>query len=104
MVRLHALEGRTFQEVAEVDVQTFRALLEASSMHSATSWWYLGEAEGYCFFLEKRAAFEQRRIKVEASTIIYSRQRDLRYPSPEAAWINLKSADLSFEPADRDPG
>ena len=80
----------------EVEASLIQSRLEESIKHSAVSWWYLGEKDGYHYILEKWP-LERNRYKVNKKSlhIEIGAPKELTFDKSE--WVNLKVEQVQFK-------
>lgn len=80
----------------EVDTSLIQSRWEESIKHSAVSWWYLGEKDGYHFIVEKWP-LERHRYKVNKKNlhIEIGAPKELTFDKNE--WVNFKVGQVQFK-------
>lgn len=80
----------------EVDASVFQAKLNEAFSNTAVSWWYLGEENGYYYFLEKWP-LEQFGYKVSKQNLIIKVDPPLELTFDKDKWVNLKVWLVEFQ-------
>lgn len=69
--------------------------------HTAVSWWYLGEKEGFHYIIEKWP-LKKNAYKVSKEYVNIKLDKPLPFTKDQKQWINLKVGQLEFKTSENE--
>lgn len=89
------LIGGCEDRFTEIDASDFKTKWNDSIKHTALSWWYLGEKDGYYYILEKWP-LKKYGYKINKENIVIKLDSPKKLAFNETDWINLKKEHIKF--------
>ncbi len=90
------LLGGCEDRFTDISSSAFKVKWDDSIKHTALSWWYLGEKEGYYYILEKWP-LEQHGYRINKEHIVINLDHPKKFTLTESDWINLKKEHIDFK-------
>lgn len=89
------LIGGCEERFAQINASDFKTKWDDSIKHTALSWWYLGEKDGYYYILEKWP-IKKYGYKIDKKNIVIKLDHPKKLTFNEPDWINLKKDLIDF--------